>query len=309
MVPLLVDEPTSSACRRFWDDADTVVACRLLYVEATAALAQAERSGRLTAREHSASLRRLNDLWQQIDLIEIDDTLTRRTAVLASRFALRGYDAVHCASAEQINGSELVAAAGDARLLQAWRRLEINTFDPNATTADVSALKQRLHDRRPIFGLPAEVSGRRWVARDGGPGDLALAHGEARPHASPLITVGTLRHRFDRQDVRVDVHDTLGTFLMLAERSRNDPAFQHATRDSAVIERKTEAVQGPDAWRPFEIDLDGVPTPFQRLDRGDDWIAFHDFGDECLYVHAEQPDGSPVSIVTLTDITSYEDIG
>ena len=44
-IPLLIDEPTSEACRRFWDDADVIVSSRLLYVETAAALAQAGRMG------------------------------------------------------------------------------------------------------------------------------------------------------------------------------------------------------------------------------------------------------------------------
>lgn len=136
LVPLLVTEPASSACQRFWDDADTVISCRLLYVEAAAALARAQRMERLTTRMHTASLRKLDDLFEQIDVIEIDDTLSRRAAGLASRLALRGYDAVHCASAEQLNDPDLVAATGDAQLLHAWDTLGISTFDPNATVTD-----------------------------------------------------------------------------------------------------------------------------------------------------------------------------
>lgn len=135
-MPLLVAEPSSSACQRFWDDADTVISCRLLYVEAAAALAQAERMGRLTVEQDAAALQKLDDLFDQIDVIEIDETLSRRAAVLAHRFGLRGYDSVHCASAEQLNDKELVAAAGDAQLLGAWRTLGISTFDPNAATND-----------------------------------------------------------------------------------------------------------------------------------------------------------------------------
>jgi predicted nucleic acid-binding protein len=86
---------------------------------------------RLTARAHSSGLRRLDELWEQVDVIEIDDALSRRAGALASRLALRGYDAVHCASAEQLDDPDLVAASGDAQLLQAWRTLGISTFDPN----------------------------------------------------------------------------------------------------------------------------------------------------------------------------------
>lgn len=55
IVPLLVAEQASAACRRFWDDADAVVSCRLLYVQAAAALAQAHRMQRLDSAQHATA--------------------------------------------------------------------------------------------------------------------------------------------------------------------------------------------------------------------------------------------------------------
>lgn len=51
-VPLLAAEPTSAACAEFWRTAEAVVSCRIVYAEAAAALADVERSGRLTAAGH-----------------------------------------------------------------------------------------------------------------------------------------------------------------------------------------------------------------------------------------------------------------
>lgn len=131
-VPLIVAEPSSAACRRFWDDAGAVVCSRLLYVEVAAALAQARRMVRLTAPAHRASLRRLDQLWTQVEIAEVDQTVVERAAALAHKFDLRGYDAVHCASASQLTERDLVAAAGDQRLLDAWAKLDVATFDTNA---------------------------------------------------------------------------------------------------------------------------------------------------------------------------------
>ena len=128
-VPLLVVEPSSAACRRLWDDADVVVSSRLLYVEAAAALAQARRLDRMTVRAHRAGLKLLDDLWAQMDVAEVDQPLVERAAAVAYRFGLRGYDAVHCASAEQLDDGDLVAAAADRQLINAWRRLGLATFD------------------------------------------------------------------------------------------------------------------------------------------------------------------------------------
>jgi predicted nucleic acid-binding protein len=133
LVPLLIEEPSSDACRRLWDEADDVVLSRLGYVEAASALAQAERLGRLTSRQQRSALRSLDDLWTQVQIAEIDQPLVERAAHLARQLALRGYDAVHAASAEVVNGDSVVAGSGDRQVLEAWHRLGINTYDTNAS--------------------------------------------------------------------------------------------------------------------------------------------------------------------------------
>ena len=131
LIPLLVAEPRSIACRRFWDSSDTVATSRLSYVEAAAALAQAVRLNRLTVREHRRCLRSLAELWPELAVIEVDDELVRTGAELAERYALRGYDAMHCAAALQLADPELVAATGDRALLTAWSAAGVSTYDVN----------------------------------------------------------------------------------------------------------------------------------------------------------------------------------
>jgi uncharacterized protein len=132
-VPLLIDEATSEACQRFWDDADVIVSSRLLYVETAAALAQAGRMGRLTEGEHLQVRPRLDQMWSEMDIIEVDEQVVTRAADLAHRLALRGYDAVHAASAEQLDDDDVVAASGDQQLLTAWMELGMATYDTNQT--------------------------------------------------------------------------------------------------------------------------------------------------------------------------------
>ena len=131
-VPLVVAEPSSESCRRFWDDADAVATSRLLYVETAAALAQARRQNRLNDVQHQLSLRLMERLWSQVDVLEVDDVVARRAGVLARELALRGYDAVHCATAERLDDVTLVAASGDRRLLRAWNTLGLATYDTTA---------------------------------------------------------------------------------------------------------------------------------------------------------------------------------
>ncbi|MGI8414620.1 MAG: PIN domain-containing protein [Nakamurella sp.] len=75
LVLLVIEEPSSDACRRLWDEADDAVSSRLGYVEAAAAFAQARRLERLTSRQQSSALRGLDDLWSQVQIAEIDQSL------------------------------------------------------------------------------------------------------------------------------------------------------------------------------------------------------------------------------------------
>jgi predicted nucleic acid-binding protein len=134
IVPLLVAEPTSESCRRLRESADELVTCRLSFVETAAALAQAQRLGRITAPAHKHALKAFGQLWAEMALIEFDDDLMHTAADRAARFALRGYDAVHCAAAELIADEQTVAASGDRALLAAWGALGLSTTD---TRADV----------------------------------------------------------------------------------------------------------------------------------------------------------------------------
>jgi predicted nucleic acid-binding protein len=130
-MPILIEESSSRACRRLWDDADDVVAARIGYVETSAALAAARRLGRLTTIQHGSALHALDDLWSQMQIIEIDEPLIARAAHPADLLSLRGYDAVQAAAAESVADDALVAGSGDAQLLAAWRELGLATYDTN----------------------------------------------------------------------------------------------------------------------------------------------------------------------------------
>jgi predicted nucleic acid-binding protein len=119
VVPLLIAEPGSTRAASLWNGADRVVSVRLIYPETRAALAQAERIGRLTARQLRNAVTEFNSLFEAIDLVEVDDTLARRASELAEVRRLRGYDAVHLAAAIRVHDQNVVVIAGDGALLDA----------------------------------------------------------------------------------------------------------------------------------------------------------------------------------------------
>ena len=119
LVPLLVAEDGSARAASLWDGADRVVSVRLLYPEARAALAEAQRLGRLSARQLREAVSGLDARWRELDLVEVDEQLAFQAGVLAEAHDLRGYDAVHLAAAGRVHDASLVVVAGDRALLEA----------------------------------------------------------------------------------------------------------------------------------------------------------------------------------------------
>ncbi|MGH8894515.1 MAG: type II toxin-antitoxin system VapC family toxin [Actinomycetes bacterium] len=119
LLPLLVQEPGSVRASRLWDEADRVVSVRLAYAEGRAALAMAARTGRIGPTSLRRAVRGLERLYRQIDFVEVNDAVVRRAGALAEAHALRGYDAVHLAAAEEVAADQMVLVAGDRALCRA----------------------------------------------------------------------------------------------------------------------------------------------------------------------------------------------
>jgi hypothetical protein len=134
IVPLLVEEPVSQRCRELWAQADRAFSSRLAYAEAAAALGAAHRQGRIDTTALETARTALDEMWEGISPVETVDQIVQRAATLAVNYALRGYDAVHCASAEAILDPDLVACAGDRTLLAAWQGLGLTVRDTTSVT-------------------------------------------------------------------------------------------------------------------------------------------------------------------------------
>jgi uncharacterized protein len=94
-----------------WATSHPAISGILSYPEGRAALAAARRGARLTVATHRRALEDFEALQGELSLIGIDGQLAREASRLAEKFALRGYDAVHLASA---------LSAGVAATLVSW---------------------------------------------------------------------------------------------------------------------------------------------------------------------------------------------
>ncbi|MDO8210549.1 type II toxin-antitoxin system VapC family toxin [Conexibacter sp. CPCC 206217] len=119
LIKLVFDESGSEVAAELWDRADATTSSQLIYPEARAAAAAAHRGGRIDARTLRAAVRTIDERCEELNVIGLDAPLARAAGALAQQHALRGYDAVHLASAAAIDASGLVMATWDRDLADA----------------------------------------------------------------------------------------------------------------------------------------------------------------------------------------------
>jgi uncharacterized protein len=103
LIPLIIDEPGAERAGRVWDTARRLISVRLIHAEARAALAQATRLGWLSDAHFEMAVDALEDLYAQLDLMDVDDPVVRRAGELPQQRSLPGYDAVHLAVVDTSN--------------------------------------------------------------------------------------------------------------------------------------------------------------------------------------------------------------
>lgn len=116
MLKLVLLEPASDVADRLWDRAGIAVSSRLVYPEARAALAAARRLDRIDDRVLRRAVSDLEVLCDELRMLGLDTELATLAGDLAERYALRGYDAVHLASALSVEDENLVLATWDRDL-------------------------------------------------------------------------------------------------------------------------------------------------------------------------------------------------
>jgi uncharacterized protein len=114
----VVVEEGSALVAELWATSHQAASSMLSYPEGRAALAAARRGGRLSARAHSRAREEFESAHGELLLVGVDEPLVRVAGELAEDLSLRGYDAVHLASALAL-GADTTLVTWDQELRQA----------------------------------------------------------------------------------------------------------------------------------------------------------------------------------------------
>lgn len=127
LVKLYVDEPDSESIRALVDRADVVATSAVAYPEARATFARRRRARLMTRTEAAAVIRQFDLDWPRLLSIPLGEDLARAAGRLADVHGIRGCDAVHLASFEELlacaDDDEVSFSSADDRLVKAARAL------------------------------------------------------------------------------------------------------------------------------------------------------------------------------------------
>jgi predicted nucleic acid-binding protein len=102
LVKLYVAEAGSSDVRKRLKAAERVATSRVAYPEARSALARRQREGALTAAGLKKAVSALDRDLETYVVVELYEHVAREAGHLAEKHSLRGFDAIHLASALEL---------------------------------------------------------------------------------------------------------------------------------------------------------------------------------------------------------------
>jgi len=118
-----VVEDGSERAAELWSSAYPAASSILVYPEGRAALAAARRLDRLGEEGHRDALSAFEELYAELATVGVDQGLAIRAGEYAEELELRGYDAVHLATALELGDQEVVLVTWDRNLTHAAERV------------------------------------------------------------------------------------------------------------------------------------------------------------------------------------------
>lgn len=139
LVKLYVQEEGSAFIRGYVESCTAVLVSAVAYPESRAALARVRRAGSLNPSDYELAKQRLESDWSQMAVLPAVTSTLRMAGDLAERHKLRGFDAVHLASAivarESQRRTPISFATWDGQLLDAARGEQLAVVVSSSSSA------------------------------------------------------------------------------------------------------------------------------------------------------------------------------
>lgn len=135
LVKLYAEEEKREIVFEAVDSSEAVATSTVAYAESRAALARRRREGNMHAREYRQAVERLNREWRAYERLAVSNLVAYHAGELANTYALRGFDAVHLASALRLaeRFEELSFPAFDDRLVRAAKSASMRVYGEGVT--------------------------------------------------------------------------------------------------------------------------------------------------------------------------------
>ena len=132
LIKRFVVEKGSELVKPLFHRAPPIATSKIAYPEAYAGLTRKHREGSLPRRDYEEICRQFELDWHSYVRVDLRDDVLSLTRDLIKRHALRGFDAIHLASAvglAEALGERVRFVAADKRLLHAAEREKLDTLD------------------------------------------------------------------------------------------------------------------------------------------------------------------------------------
>ena len=132
LVKLYVQEAGTDAVKAWVVGAEATATSWVAYAETRAAFARARREGVTAPERHQERIGQFNRDWEALMRVQFLPHIARSAGELTEVYGLRGFDAIHLASAlhlrDRVTPVPFVLAAFDRRLRDAAERAGLQTF-------------------------------------------------------------------------------------------------------------------------------------------------------------------------------------
>jgi uncharacterized protein with PIN domain len=131
LVKIYLDEPGTARVKSAVAEAETTATSEITAVELCAALARRHRDGDISQTAYRRTLADIDEDAKHLMYLDVSRHLIRAAADAAAAYALRGYDALHLASALELqtrSGESITFGCWDATLMAAATKARLRTL-------------------------------------------------------------------------------------------------------------------------------------------------------------------------------------